>query len=210
MQKSQPATGPGWTTAPHSIDCTRPMMARGGDGLQVVHTHSHLENTTTLDTDLRTRRDTLALADEAADIAHTLQPTGTDHSHRQAFTILNKHGALEENPWASTLQTLHERCRTQLRALKMEGAMTRPTENAITVGKKSTLPDYIIAFRTKLILNRLPTRQEPYKRNDTHSDGTPVSPHCPHCPTETETLAHALLACPYVPPQYGSSTSYSV
>ena len=29
------------------------MMARGGDGLQVVHTHSHLENTPTLDTDLR-------------------------------------------------------------------------------------------------------------------------------------------------------------
>jgi hypothetical protein len=157
-------------------------MARGGDGLQVVDTHSHLENTPTLDTDLRTSRDILALADEAANIAHTLQPTGTDHTHREAFTIHNKHGPLEKNPGASTLQTLRDRCRTQLRALKIERAMTRHTANAITVEKRSTLPDYLIAFRTKLLLNRLPTRRERHKRNDTHAYGTQVSPHCPHCP----------------------------
>ena len=39
--------------------------------------YSHLENTPMLDTDLCTRRDILALADEAANIAHTLQLTTT-------------------------------------------------------------------------------------------------------------------------------------
>ena len=54
------------------------ITARGGEGLlQVVHTHSHLENI-------------LALADEAANIAHTLQPTRTGTSHREKFTVHNR------------------------------------------------------------------------------------------------------------------------
>ena len=69
------------------------MIARGGDGLQVAHTHSHLENTPTLNTDLRIRRDILALADEAAN-----KPKTTDYSYRETFTIHNKHGLLEKNP----------------------------------------------------------------------------------------------------------------
>jgi hypothetical protein len=99
------------------------MTARGGDGLQVVHTHSHLEHTPTTDKDLRIRRDTLALADEAANVAHTQPPTTTDRSRRETFTIHNKYGPLEKNPGTSAKHTLHERCRTQLRALKMEGAI---------------------------------------------------------------------------------------
>ena len=170
--------------------------ARGGAGLQVVHTHSHLEHMETEDNDLRVRRDTLALADEAANTAHTQHPTPTDRSCRETFTIHNKHGPLEKNPGASTLHTLHERCRTQLSTLKMEGAMIRHAEDAVTVGRRSTLPDYLTIFRTKLILNRLPTRQERHKRKDTHADGTPVAPQCPHCPKEIETHEHALLDCP--------------
>ena len=38
------------------------------------YTHSHLEHTETQDNDLRVRRDTLALADEAANTAHTQHP----------------------------------------------------------------------------------------------------------------------------------------
>ena len=171
--------------------------ARGGAGLQVVHTHSHLEHTETQDNDLRVRRDTLALADEAANTAHTQHPTPTDRSNRETFTIHNKHGPLEKNPGASTLHTLHERCRTQLRTLRMEGAMARHTEDAVTVGRRTTLPDYLVLFRTKLILNRLPTRQERHTRKDAHADGTPVAPQCPHCPTEIETHEHALLDCPH-------------
>jgi hypothetical protein len=165
------------------------MIGRGGDGLQVVHTHSHLEHTPTLDTDFRTRRDILALADEAANIAHTQQPTRTDYSHRETFTV--------HNPNTDLWRKIQGHQHYTLRALKMEGEMARHAENAITVGKRSTLFDYLIVFRTKLLLNRLPTRQERHKRNDMHEDGTSVSPHCPHCPTETETHVRALLACPH-------------
>jgi hypothetical protein len=51
------------------------------------------------------------------------------------FTIHNKHGPLEKKPGASTLHTLHERCRTQLRTLRMEGAMARHIKDAVTVGR---------------------------------------------------------------------------
>jgi hypothetical protein len=130
------------------------------------YTHSHLEHTETQDNDLRVRRDTLALADEAANTAHTQHPTPTDRSRRETFTIHNKHGPLKKTPGASTLHTLHERCRTQLSALRMEGAMARHAEDAVTVGRRTILPDYLIIFRTKLILNRLPTRQERYNRKE--------------------------------------------
>jgi hypothetical protein len=65
----------------------------------------------------------------------------------------------------------------------------------VKLSSRCKLPTFLLSFRAKLILNRLPTRQERSRRGDKHTDGSPVALHCPHCPTETETHEHALINC---------------
>ena len=79
----------------------------------------------------------------------------------------------------------------------MEGALSRHVAGAAHTSKRCSLPDYLAIHRTKIILNRLPTRQERSRRHDTHANGELISPYCPHCPQEIETHAHALVTCPH-------------
>jgi hypothetical protein len=65
---------------------------RGGTKLDVVHTHSHLENQHTEDIDLRFRRDTLAEADTQADSGHTQPATPYVPSPRELFTVHSHRG----------------------------------------------------------------------------------------------------------------------
>jgi hypothetical protein len=63
----------------------------------------------------------------------------------------------------------------------MEGALLRANKDRHNTASKSSLPDHLLIFRTKIILNRLPTRQERHRRGDTHADGTHVEATCPNC-----------------------------
>jgi hypothetical protein len=58
---------------------------RGGEPIDVIHTHSHLENVPTLDLDVHQRRQILAIADFQADRAHIMQPTQCNRSYREIF-----------------------------------------------------------------------------------------------------------------------------
>ena len=180
-----------------ALDRLHQAIQNRGSRIQVVHTHSHLEDTPTDDVDLQTRRNTLAAADTQADLAHTLPAMRLDASPREMFRVHNAYGPLEKNVGAATVSTLHLRCTNQLQKLKMEGRMIRTVESAVKLSTRCTLPTFLLSFRTKLILNRLPTRQERSRRGDTHADGSPVDPQCPHCPTEIETHEHALIHCPH-------------
>ena len=75
--------------------------------------------------------------------------------------------------------------------------MMRHVEHAIQLNTSCELSTFLMSFRTKLILNRLPTRLERNIRGEKHADDSPVAPHCPHCPTETETRKYALVNCPH-------------
>ena len=121
-----------------------------------------------------------------------------DASARELFSIHNAHGPLEKNVGAPTMSSLHARCIHQLKEVKMEGSMMRHVEHVIQLNKRCELPTFLLSFRTKLVLNRLPTRQERNRRGDKHADDSPVAPHCPHCPTETATHEHALVNCPHI------------
>jgi hypothetical protein len=93
------------------------------------------------------------------------------------------------------ITTLQQSKRLALSSLTMEGAISRHVERAVGTSKRCALPDYLAIHRTKILLNRLPTRRERNRRSDTHADGELIGPHCPHCPQEIETHAHALVTC---------------
>jgi hypothetical protein len=88
---------------------------------------------------------------------------------------------LENNVGQRTMITLTSRRTLALEKLPMEGAILRATPDRTQTSKHTTLPDHLLILRTKVILNRLPTRQESHRRGDTHADGTPVEPACPNC-----------------------------
>ena len=163
--------------------------------MDVVHTHSHLEKQHTEDIGLRVRRNTLAEADAQADHGHTQPATPYTPSPRELFTVHSHLGPLEKNVGAATLAYMIEQRKTQLTHLPMEGALTRQMCNSIHTAKRTTLPDYLLIFRTKVILNRLPTRQERNRRKDTQTDGEVISADCPHCPGIVESHIHTLTQC---------------
>jgi hypothetical protein len=173
------------------------MQNRDGDTIDVIHTHSHLEHTPTQDADLHTRRQILAEADHQADLAHNLRPNTCPTSNRERYTFHSAHGPLEKNIGPSTLTTVQDAKRLALSSLKMEGALSRHAASAVHTSKRCSLPDYLAIHRTKIILNRLPTRQERNRRHDTHANGEKIVPYCPHCPQQIETHAHALVTCPH-------------
>ena len=113
-----------------ALDRLHQAIQNRGSRIQVVHTHSHLEDTPTDDVDLQTRRNTLAAADTQADLAHTLPAMRLDASPREMFRVHNAYGPLEKNVGAATVSTLHLRCTNQLQKLKMEGRMTTHTSTA--------------------------------------------------------------------------------
>jgi hypothetical protein len=78
----------------------------------------------------------------------------------------------------------------------MEGALLRANPDRQNTAQKSTLPHHLLIFRTKIILNRLPTRQERHRRGGTHADGTHIEPACPNCPQPIEDHQHAIADCP--------------
>jgi hypothetical protein len=78
----------------------------------------------------------------------------------------------------------------------LEGALLRATPDRQKTASTSTLPDHLIIIRTKIILNRLPTRQERHRRGDTHADGTLIKPACPNCTQPIENHLHAIADCP--------------
>jgi hypothetical protein len=78
----------------------------------------------------------------------------------------------------------------------MEGALLRAVPDRQQTAATSTLPDHLLIFRTKIILNRLPTRQERHRRCDTHADGTQIEPACPNCTHPIENHIHAIPDCP--------------
>ena len=187
-----------WATTDYRTALDRLLQAidrRGGTKLDVVHTHSHLEHQHTDDTALRIRRDTLAEADTQADSGHTLPGTLCTPSHRELFTVHSHRGPLEKNVGAATLTHMVQQKKTQLASLPMEGALLKHMHDSIPTAKRTSLPDHLLIFRTKVILNRLPTRQERNRRKDTHADGSLITADCPHCPGTVESHVHALAQC---------------
>ena len=187
-----------WATTDYRTALDRLLQAinrRGGTKLDVVHTHSHLEHQHTDDTALRIRRDTLAEADTQADSGHTLPGTLCTPSLRELFTVHSHRGPLEKNVGAATLTHMVQQKKTQLASLPMEGALLKHMHDSIPTAKRTSLPDHLLIFRTKVILNRLPTRQERNRRKDTHADGSLITADCPHCPGTIESHVHALTQC---------------
>ena len=174
------------------------ISSRNGRPITVVHTHSHLENVSTPDTDLHTRRQLLAIADFQADKAHTLPAVQCGTSMRELFTVHGPHGPLEKNVGHGTLKTLTARRTNALENLPMEGALLRANPDRHNTASKSSLPDHLLIFRTKVILNRLPTRQERHRRGDTHADGTHIEATCPNCAHPIEDHLHAIADCPHL------------
>jgi hypothetical protein len=82
------------------------ISSRDGRPIKVIHTHSHLEDVSTPDTDLHIRRQLLAIADFQADKAHTMPTVQCDPSVRELFTVHGPHGPLEKNVGHGTLKTL--------------------------------------------------------------------------------------------------------
>ena len=117
-------------------------------------------------------------------------------SLRELFTVHGPHGPLEKNAGCGTLHTLTSRRTTALEHLQMEGALLRATPDRTRTATKSTLPDHLLILRKKIILNRLPTRQERHRRGDVHADGTQLEPACPNCPQLVNTHIHAIADCP--------------
>ena len=60
------------------------------------------------------------------------------------------------------------------------------------------LPEFLLKFRHKMWLQRLPTWAMRHKRND-HEDGTPVTPFCTTCTkiglNIPETMYHIFVEC---------------
>ena len=117
---------------------------------------------------------------------------------RELFTVHGPHGPLEKNVGQGTLQTLTARRTNALEILPMEGALLRANKDRHNTASKSSLPDHLLIFRTKVILNRLPTRQERHRRGDTHADGTHVEATCPNCVHPIEDHLHAIADCPHL------------
>ena len=155
-----------------------------------------MEGAFTPDPDLHIRRQILAIADFQADKAHTLPTVQCEPSARELFTVHGPHGPLEKNVGHGTLKTLTTRRTLALEQLPMEGALLRAVPDRQQTAATSTLLDHFLIFRTKIILNRLPTRQERHRRGDTHADGTQIEPACPNCTHPIENHIHAIADCP--------------
>ena len=168
---------------------------RDGETLHVVHTHSHMEHILTDNADLNKRRHVLAVADKLADEGHTLQARQSPQSAREQFTVHGPNGPIEKNVGAHTIKHFTNKCKIKLRGLSMEGAIARHVEDSPNTSKQSSLPDHLLIVRTKVLLNRLPTREERNRRGDKHADGTQIGKQCPHCTDITETHIHALVEC---------------
>jgi hypothetical protein len=88
-----------------------------------------LENVSTTDTDLRIRRQLLAIADFQADKAHNMLAVQCGPSMREIFTVHEPHGPLEKNVGHGTLKTLTARRTNALEELPMEGALFRANQD---------------------------------------------------------------------------------
>ena len=130
------------------------ISSRNDRPITVIHTHSHLENVSTTDTDLHIRRQLLAIADFQADKAHNMPAVQCGPSMREIFTVHGPHGPLEKNVGHGTLTTLTARRTDALEELPMEGALFRANPDRQNTASKSSLPDHLLIFRTKIILNR--------------------------------------------------------
>jgi hypothetical protein len=75
------------------------------------------------------------------------------------FTIHSHRGPLEKNLGAATLTHMVQHKKDLLTSLSMEGALLRRMHDSIPTAKRTSLPDHLLIFRTKVILNRLTTRQ---------------------------------------------------
>ena len=76
------------------------ITGRGGEPIDVIHTHSHLENVPTPDPDVHQRRQTLAIADFQANKAHTMRSQSSATvvpPERYSPLVYGPHGPLEKN-----------------------------------------------------------------------------------------------------------------
>ena len=166
--------------------------------LELTHTLSHLESTTTQDTDLKHRRDALAKADHEADIGHQTHYFIQDDSGIEDFA-LRINGILVEKAATTPFARIQTEARkTLLYARHLEGANHRAGNNPGWNTGGRQWPNFLRIFRHKLITQRLPTAYNRARRGDSEN-GTQVNPWCPLCATTgtftIETHEH-LLTCP--------------
>ena len=174
---------------------SRAMLLRG-EHLKVIHTLSHLEHQKSPDQDLNKRRETLAMADRAADLGHRLQ--ADPYPFIQDHYALKTQDQYTEKP---VIQLLKQQCfklwEDKLSALKMEGANQRAAPLPYWDLQLNNWPDHLIRFRNKLWTKRIPTNTIRAQRKDITEAGA-VQEWCNICQTtgqQPESQMHLLHNC---------------
>ena len=175
-------------------------MSQRGRHLTVEHVHSHLEKETPEDHPLYIPRWQLAAADTACEEAHSycefepIPVLGTE-----AFPIYHNQRYIEKRPGQTLTRFILERHTVNLCKLTQEGALQRAFPMATdNIKKARLLPEFLLKFRHKLWLQRLPTAVLRHHRDD-HEDGVPIQPECALCLSRgirtPETLIHIFMQC---------------
>jgi hypothetical protein len=173
------------------------MKARGAL-LQITHPHSHLEHKHSTNDNLNERRQALAGADAAADVAHASEILPYNTEGVENFPLITPLGILEKAATTYLKGSCESRWGSRLSNKTIEGALHRAHTPSQWPSGSADWPDYLRIFRHKLWTDRLPTAAERHKRGD-QKNGELVPPHCPHCllgvEPVAETQTHLLHTC---------------
>ena len=174
-------------------------MQERGSHLTIQHVHSHLEKTTPPNDPKFNERWQLAAADEACEQAHEYPFQTPPALGIERFPIYHQGTYVEKRPSQTLRPFILKRHTLNLETLSQEGALQRAYPIAPNNLKKSLfLPEFLLKFRHKLWLQRLPTLHLRHSRGD-YEDDAPVQPNCTICLqdgiTTHETLSHVFLEC---------------
>ena len=127
----------------------------------------------------------------------------------ELFPIYHNQKYIEKRPGQTLARFIIERHTRKLCGLAQEGALQRAFPMATdNIKKARLLPEFLLKFRHKLWLQRLPTAVLRNHRDD-HEDGIPIQPDCTLCLSQgirtPETLIHIFMQCSTLPKPTDSS-----
>jgi hypothetical protein len=152
-------------------------MQERGSHLTIQHVHSHHEKNTPLNDPKFNERWQLAAADEACEQAHVYPCQTPPALGIERFPIYHQGTYVEKRPSHTLRPFILKRHTLNLESLSQEGALQRAYPIAPNNLKKSLfLPEFLLKFRHKLWLQRLPTLHHRHSRGDYDRTILPFNP----------------------------------